>query len=281
MTARDVLSAQRDVFYPALISRDWDALSRLYAEDYTLVRSDGSVLDKPGVLADLKTGTLRFQSIKLWNEQVRLIGSVGLLTGESRAVMERKSVISESHFRLTAVYTENAGEIRLLHFESTDIETPDLSPAPNSLGSAAVRSFVGSWSLVSYTLKAEGSALVHPFGIDPEGMLIYTEDGMVSAQLMRAHRGTLKGDGWDLAHAEGLDELAAGYIAYCGTYSIDEDRQEVVHTPRIALISNHINQPQHRGFLMDGTTLVLQAEQTLPGGEAVKTRLTWQRVPKP
>lgn len=281
MTAQEVLSAQRGVFYPALINRDWDALSKLYADDYTLVRSDGTVLDKVGVLADLKTGTLRFRSIELWNEQVRLVGLVGLLTGESRAVIERNSVDSESHFRFTAIYTEVAGALRLLHFESTDIVTPKALTVPNFSGFDAARSFVGAWSLASYTEQTAGLEAVHPFGTDAEGLLIYTEDGMVSAQVMRAHRGKVKGDPWDLAHAEDLADLAAGYIAYCGRYFINRNTQEVLHIPVVALIPNLIDQPQHRGFLLDGTTLVLQTMQDLPNRGTVETRLTWQRLLEP
>ena len=94
MKAQDVVSAQREVFYPALIKQDSDALSGLYAENYTLIRSDGTALDKHGVLADLRAETLRFKSIELWNEQVRIVGAIGLLIGESRAVVEKDAVTS-------------------------------------------------------------------------------------------------------------------------------------------------------------------------------------------
>jgi ketosteroid isomerase-like protein len=123
MTEQEILSKQRKVFYPALIDRDWDALAALYADDYTLVRSDGTTLGKAEVLAELKLGTLRFKSIQLRNEQIRLIGSVALLTGESKAVVERGGIESQSHFRLTAVYVQTGAAIRLLHFQSTDIKT--------------------------------------------------------------------------------------------------------------------------------------------------------------
>ncbi len=123
MTQQEILSTQRGVFYPALIDRDWDALSALYADDYTLMRSDGTTLGKAEVLAELKLGTLRFKSIQLRNEQIRLIDSVGLLTGESTAVVERGGVESQSHFCLTAVYVQNGAAIHLLHFQSTDVKT--------------------------------------------------------------------------------------------------------------------------------------------------------------
>ena len=123
MTERDVLSTQQEVFYPALINQDWDALSRLYADDYTLVRSDGTALNKADVLNDLKRGSLVFKSIELRNPKVRLIGSVGLLTGESVSTVDRSGVESQSHFRLTAVYIKTETRIRLLHFQSTDIKS--------------------------------------------------------------------------------------------------------------------------------------------------------------
>jgi ketosteroid isomerase-like protein len=123
MTEQEVLSTQREVFYPALINGDWDALSALYADDYTLVRSNGTTLCKTDLLADMKERRLRFMSIELRNPLIRLIGSVGLLTGESTATVERDGVKSQSHFRLTAVYVKTHATFQLLHFQSTDIRT--------------------------------------------------------------------------------------------------------------------------------------------------------------
>jgi hypothetical protein len=50
MTAEEVLRVHRDIFYRSLIDQDFDALAVLYANDYMLVRSDGSVLNKESVL---------------------------------------------------------------------------------------------------------------------------------------------------------------------------------------------------------------------------------------
>jgi ketosteroid isomerase-like protein len=121
MTKQEVLATHREVFYAALLTRDWDALSLLYAEDYTLVRSDGSTLGKAEVLSDLKSESLIFKAIELRNEQVRLGGPMAILTGESLAVSERDGVESHSHNRLTAVYIKSGTSIHLLHFQSTEI----------------------------------------------------------------------------------------------------------------------------------------------------------------
>jgi ketosteroid isomerase-like protein len=116
-----VLKTHRDIFYKALLHQDWDSLAELYADDYTLVRSNGTALTREDVLTDLRTGDLDFKSIELMNEHVRLVGSVAILTGDSRMIAKRDGIASESHFRLVAVYVETEEKLRLLYFHSTDI----------------------------------------------------------------------------------------------------------------------------------------------------------------
>ena len=63
--------------------RDFDALSKLYADEYVLVRPDGSVLSKKEVLRDLQEGGLKFTSIEIANVNVRIYGQTALLTGDA------------------------------------------------------------------------------------------------------------------------------------------------------------------------------------------------------
>ncbi len=53
MTAEEILSIHTDTFNRALKEQDYIALEGLYADDYMLVRPDGSVLNKQEVLQDL------------------------------------------------------------------------------------------------------------------------------------------------------------------------------------------------------------------------------------
>jgi Domain of unknown function (DUF4440) len=78
-----VLKTHRGIFYKALVNQDWGSLAELYADDYTLVRSNGTALTKEEVLTDLKTGDLVFKSIELMNERVRVAGPVAILTGDT------------------------------------------------------------------------------------------------------------------------------------------------------------------------------------------------------
>ena len=119
MTPESVLATQRQVFYRALLEQDWDALAHLYADDYMLVRSDGSVLTKTQVLEDLKTLNLVFESIELSGEQVRIVGPAAILTGSSTSKARNAGAAVKAHFRFVAVYIETSDGLKLLHFQST------------------------------------------------------------------------------------------------------------------------------------------------------------------
>ena len=132
MTPELVLMTHRDVFYRAIMEQDWDALAHLYADDYMLVQSDGSVLTKGEVLEDLRAQNLVFESIEIMDEKVRIIDPVALLTGKSRTVSLHAGVLMTSWFRLVAVYMETANGLKLLHFQSTPLPTDSVNSRPTS-----------------------------------------------------------------------------------------------------------------------------------------------------
>jgi len=47
---------------------------------------------------------------------------------------------------------------------------------------------IGAWSLVSFRLQRHHAEVLHPFGEDAKGRLVYTEDGAFCVQLVHAHR---------------------------------------------------------------------------------------------
>jgi ketosteroid isomerase-like protein len=123
ITTQEVSSAQRDDFYGALRKNDLERLSQIYSDDYMLVRPDGSVFSKAQILDDLKTHAMRFSSIELTNEKIRIYGSVGILTGDSKITTVRDGKESQTTFRLVAVYCKQNDRIELVHFQSSPLPT--------------------------------------------------------------------------------------------------------------------------------------------------------------
>jgi Domain of unknown function (DUF4440) len=121
MTAEQALQLHSEGFNRALTQQDYDALEEIYSEMSMLVRPDGSVLSKQQVLKDLREQGLSIHSIELENAVVRVVGSAAILTAASKTVSSRNGKESQAHFRLVALYGQEGGAIRLVHFQSTMI----------------------------------------------------------------------------------------------------------------------------------------------------------------
>ena len=145
-------------------------------------------------------------------------------------------------------------------------------------GMPAALPFVGTWSLESFSEQTEHLELNQPLGPNPSGLLMYTEEGFVSAQLMRINRRELSGNPWDRTHASDLSELAEGYIAYCGRFAVNEESRQVIHTPLVALIPNRISRAQLRTYVLGAHQLILETTHIGADGSPIKDRLVWQRL---
>ena len=118
LTAEEVARTHTEVFNAALLSGDLDTLAMLYADDYMLVRPDGSVLSKDEVLYGLREGGLTFKSIEVTNVKVRVYGTAALLTAESLMTASKLGQQARAHIRLLAVYVADGNGLRLAHFQS-------------------------------------------------------------------------------------------------------------------------------------------------------------------
>jgi ketosteroid isomerase-like protein len=121
MTKEEVSRVHREDFYGALKKNDLEKLAQIYSADYMLVRPDGSAFSKPQILDDLKGHSMCFSSIELTNEKIRIYGSVGILTGDSKITSVRDGKESKTEVRLVAIYCKQRDRIELVHFQSSPL----------------------------------------------------------------------------------------------------------------------------------------------------------------
>jgi Lipocalin-like domain len=141
---------------------------------------------------------------------------------------------------------------------------------------------IGAWKLVSYEEKpVDGSAPFYPMSEKPMGIIMYTPDGFMSAQLMHPDRKNFaSGDWFDGTDAEYKEE-ATTYIAYTGPFHVDEEKQTLAHTMFISLFPNWTGQTQPRVVKIEGDLLHLStAAPIMSGGKKVNSYLTWKRAEK-
>jgi hypothetical protein len=138
---------------------------------------------------------------------------------------------------------------------------------------------IGVWELVRYVDEQDGRESRYPLGIKPQGFLIYTSEGVVSAQLMKPGRPMFRSHDWHDGTPEEYQESGRGYIAYCGRYEVDEGKRTVTHIPSVALLPNLIGGRLVRAVTLSGSKLTLCTSGVAVENEPVFiSRLEWRRV---
>ena len=139
---------------------------------------------------------------------------------------------------------------------------------------------VGAWALMSFVERdIEAGVENHPFGEHPLGLILYTPDGYVSAQLQRPERPPFA-DG-DLLQATPEEYAAAGssYIAYSGRFFIDEAKRSLSHEMAVSFFPNWLGQRQVRLVEVNGERLQLSTDGPQRFNGVLKTAtLTWRRA---
>ncbi len=138
----------------------------------------------------------------------------------------------------------------------------------------------GAWRLESYVEIDLGTgAERYPFGPSPEGIILYTADGYMSAQMQSSGRRAFAAG--DLYGGEPGEYAEAGrtYLGYAGRFSVDEQAGTVSHEVAVSFFPNWLGQTQIRVFTLRGDRLQLETDgrQSFIGSSKV-ARITWRRA---
>jgi hypothetical protein len=141
-------------------------------------------------------------------------------------------------------------------------------------------SLIGAWRLVSSVeTDVKTGALDHPLGDKPEGLILYTPDGYMSAQLSAADRPSFEIG--DMYNGKPEEYVAAGrsYLAYSGPYYVDEANKIVEHKMFVSLFPNWKGQRQARIVSLDDKELHLIPNRPLMFNGSLKmATIIWRRA---
>ncbi len=136
---------------------------------------------------------------------------------------------------------------------------------------------VGSWQLQSWTIGySNRDELTYPFGEDPQGLLIYTADGWMSAAISRRNRPRLPDQQSPRKISAELQAQAySSYFHYAGRYAVNGG--DVIHYVTQSLNPDFPGTEQLRHAELDGHTLALTGKDQQ--GEHTRFHaLVWHRV---
>ncbi len=122
---------------------------------------------------------------------------------------------------------------------------------------------LGAWELVSFVAHdATTGQDRQPLGTAPRGLILYTADGHMSAQLAQPDMG--------------------GYVAYGGRFSVNEETSTLHHDVTVSMMPELLAQRQFRHAAVDGDFLTLSATRADDSGATTHSSLVWRRpLPTP
>ncbi len=179
---------------------------------------------------------------------------------------------------ILAVAMENAGAQN----------APSASPAPQKKGippdtspTAAMRASIaeqiaGTWRLVSYQEKTPDGSVVNPFGETPQGIVIFEPGGYVSLQIMKIPHVSFPA-GYERATAEQVKAVHEAYLAYYGSWTVDETHSVILENIRASNQPYLNNQMTTQHFDLDGRRLNLRTEFD-NHGDARSVLFVWEKI---
>jgi hypothetical protein len=134
--------------------------------------------------------------------------------------------------------------------------------------------FDGSWELKEWTAELTSGELVFPYGPDAKGILTYDKFGNMAVQLMKNKRPKFLSEDPLNAQPEEVWEAYNGFIAYSGSYEVDNSAKKVTHQIRLSSFPNWVGQNQIRYYEFIDDNLILSTD--LIG--ASKHKLIWEKL---
>lgn len=183
-----------------------------------------------------------------------------------------------------------AKEVKMQKSQSNNGNSPNcaLNQQANcseTLLSQATSQLVGVWKLTNYETKnSTGEILTQAPWHFTDGLLMYDSKGNMAVQLVDdSHPKFPEGKFADIVknelNPEVLKASILGYLAYFGTYTVNEEKGFITHHVK-ASTNNTSGTDQQRGFELQGNSLILTklAGSTPVKKDQLTTKITWQRM---
>jgi hypothetical protein len=153
-----------------------------------------------------------------------------------------------------------------------------IASTPNAWAQHIKDRFIGTWKLISFEYRHKDGEVFCPLGANAVGWLTYGADGRMAVQIMKPDRPRFTTS--DFLGGTPEEKLSAyeGYIAYLGTYTVNEAAGYVVHHVEGSLFPNWIGTEQKRSFTLNGSRLVLESAPFMARGRETVGHLIWERL---
>lgn len=141
--------------------------------------------------------------------------------------------------------------------------TANPSTKTGSAGTLASR-LVGTWQVLELVDTDPAGKVSHPYGQHPVGYIVYDATGHLHVQVMRTPATPPFAAGDEHGTDREIRAAYDGYVAYFGTYEVDEAQGKVVHRVQGSLMPSYTGTDQPRPIRIVGNELII--EGSTPAG---------------
>ncbi|THU38293.1 lipocalin-like domain-containing protein [Niastella caeni] len=137
---------------------------------------------------------------------------------------------------------------------------------------------IGTWTLLSVdNIYADGSR-VHPYGENPQGLLIFDEKGNYAIQILKAVRPKIASGDKNKCTPEESAALVQGSNSHFGKYEVDEKGSSITFNIEHAFYPNWEGTRQKRIYTYTGDEIKYVVTHTTQGGQEVIAEVAWRRL---
>jgi hypothetical protein len=139
-------------------------------------------------------------------------------------------------------------------------------------------SIVGVWRLVSFATADEHGGTRPYWDDQASGLIVYTLDGRLSAQVYDTRRARL-GTSWELASPRAAQQAFTRMASYYGTFRLDTTRHLVTHVVEGAMSPDWVGTELVRAYRFLGPDrLELRVVTSADGSTPGEPVLVWDRI---
>jgi ketosteroid isomerase-like protein len=95
---------------------------RILSENFVCINPRGEIMNKAQALESRRKGEMKYDSLDVSEELVRVHGDTAIVTGRSRVKGRHNNRASSGDYRFTRVYMKQQGEWRIVSSHSTRIQ---------------------------------------------------------------------------------------------------------------------------------------------------------------
>ncbi|HEU5283273.1 MAG TPA: nuclear transport factor 2 family protein [Burkholderiales bacterium] len=120
ITAEEALRAE-DARYTAQTTNDFATMQKLFGEDLVYIHSSAAVDDKAAYIESMRSGNVKYRTMKRSNVKVRTYGCIAVLTGDADFDVTVKGQELSVQLRFHTVYAKRPAGVQFVSWQATRV----------------------------------------------------------------------------------------------------------------------------------------------------------------